>query len=898
MKIKIFKPKELAIDKRFKGSPHKYGIGKDILVLIRDGNYKLESTLLFSHLDGGERVETNLPTGAFEYHKLKDYFVTYAAYPGEQPVIIGGSDINGWKEGENGIWSVNLNVEKIDELFVDGKRQTLARYPNEGFLSMAEQPVDSSWFKYKSGDIQNWKGVENSRIKMKVRWGSRNVGVERVDEKEQKLYLDSATEGMLYVPPIYYIENVEALMDSEEEWFYDKNKKELKIIPSKQIDNINDVTVAIPKISELIKISGSAEKPVRNLRFYGLKFAITAPGGGGTISLSYSKHCQILNNEITNVGQTAINMGNGVYKNLVVGNIISNVKYGSGIYNAGSPHPSKWEDINSDNKISLNKVSNIKPQTVGIATRNTLRTEVSHNYVTDTGGYGITVGSWPNVEETIDGSHLVEFNNVSFTNKLRDDEGGMAVYGLSNGSIVRNNIIHDVTPAETNENVGLFFQNMSKGWSVTDNIFYNLKQGELKYCAAYPIDNIYKNNFVIKTPEVEPEKIIIGKPKFTFGELNVDGNSGFSTGKKISISAIVGNVGASGIEKVDLYIDGKVAKTQKFPVIKGNKRVVKFTYKFAEPGEHTVAIGDTEYSTVSISGKSLYSLFNNLSVSHTELPIGDTIIVTSTVENVRNNDRTETVNCIVDGENYIAKEISLKSGESKRVKFVVSLSKGEHVVTVGDQTPTSIRFYDYEKVDISNNNLNQYCSGTAKPCSFEVKNRQYKITASGTDFLHAEDSYGAVYLKNEISGNFIATAKVVEFGEGVSEWFRAGIFVRNDISKSNETEIGSYGGFLMFSTPKRHGAQWDQFGDGSSHNTKSYNYKKDNPFPVWLKVIREVNVFTGYYSYDGNNWTLSRKSTEIPKLESTMDIGLAGGTNDQRPSLVVFEDFKLIIEKK
>ena len=32
-------------------------------------------------LDGGERIETELPTGAFEYHQLKDYFVTYAFLP-------------------------------------------------------------------------------------------------------------------------------------------------------------------------------------------------------------------------------------------------------------------------------------------------------------------------------------------------------------------------------------------------------------------------------------------------------------------------------------------------------------------------------------------------------------------------------------------------------------------------------------------------------------------------------------------------------------------------------------------------------------------------------------------------------------------------------------------------
>ena len=66
------------------------GKGKDIVVLIREGYYSLDKSLIFDPEDGGERVETNLPTGAFEYHKLRDHYVTYAAYPNEKPIISGG----------------------------------------------------------------------------------------------------------------------------------------------------------------------------------------------------------------------------------------------------------------------------------------------------------------------------------------------------------------------------------------------------------------------------------------------------------------------------------------------------------------------------------------------------------------------------------------------------------------------------------------------------------------------------------------------------------------------------------------------------------------------------------------------------------------------------------------
>ena len=82
------------------------------------------------------------------------------------------------------------------------------------------------------------------------------------------------------------------------------------------------------------------------------------------------------------------------------------------------------------------------------------------------------------------------------------------------------------------------------------------------------------------------------------------------------------------------------------------------------------------------------------------------------------------------------------------------------------------------------------------------------------------------------------------------------------------------------------------------HNTKSKNYGVDQPLPVWLKLVRHGNRFSGYYSFDGKNWIVSRESGEIPGLAAKMDIGLAGGANDQKVSTVNFENFQLWLETK
>jgi len=896
LKFALFIPKKTALDKRYVGSPHPYGSGKDILVLIRGGVYTLDSTLHFNALDGGERIETELPTGAFEYHQLKDYFVTYASYPGEKAVLSGGERISGWEKTSGAKWQVQINNLEVKELFANGQRQTLARTPNKGFFYTDGQPTNPGFFSFRPGDLKNWKDLTTGRITMIVRWSAVNTSLTKIDEKKHRAYLKDPDEGILNVPPKYYIENMEALLDSAGEWFFDQKTKLLSYIPDKGIDNPNKAVILSPKTAGLIHAEGTRERPLRNLRLYNLTFSTTAPGDRSALDFSYAKNCEVVQNTIENASQTAIYFGLGCYHNLVDQNCIRNIT-GSGISVYGTPIPERWSDLVSDNNITRNEVSNLRPAMVGIRTANAMRTTIAHNYVTNTGSYGITVGSWPNVEETSDGSHLVEYNHVSFTNMSRDDEGAIAVYGLSPGSVVRENLIHDVKPAATNENVGLFFQNMASGWSLTNNILFGLKQAEMKLCAAYLENNIYVDNHLIERPETEPEKIIEGLPKFSYNNLQVISPKGLKTGSSLFIRASVSNSGSTGNQQVFLYVDGRVADSQLFPVISRNSRTIEFRHQFLIPGKHSVAIGTTPDQILEISGDPIRVLYSNLSADVTELPFGDSVKVSILVKNGSAELKNQKIDLVVDDKITASKLISIQPDESKTIGFSFLPEAGNHSVTIGNHPPLSIRVYPIKKINIRQTDFQTFCSVTAKPCEYEysVDKNSYRITARGTDFLHAEDSYGTIFLPKSATGNFVATVKVVELGKEVSDWFRFGIFVRNDLAK--KTEKGSAGSFLMFSTPKRSGAQWDEFGDGSMHNSRSLNYTKEQPLPLWLKLIRRGDRFSGYYSFDGKNWILSRESGNIAGIAKTLDVGLAAGSNDQKSSMVKFEDFQLWVEK-
>jgi hypothetical protein len=87
-----------------------------ITVLVRGGVYYLGETLIFGPEDSG-----------------KDQPITYAAYPGEIPVISGGRKIVGeWQPYRDGIMMCELPEAKegklnFTQLFVNGKRQIRAR---------------------------------------------------------------------------------------------------------------------------------------------------------------------------------------------------------------------------------------------------------------------------------------------------------------------------------------------------------------------------------------------------------------------------------------------------------------------------------------------------------------------------------------------------------------------------------------------------------------------------------------------------------------------------------------------------------------------------------------------------------------------------------------------------
>ncbi len=899
LKRRVFQPKKPPVERRWIGSAHLLGEGRDILVCLRGGFHALSEPLRFGPEDGGERCETDLPSGAFEFHALKDHYVTYTAYPGETPIVSGARQVCHWRQ-EGGKWVAQAPGMEVAGLLANGVSQTLARTPNQGYFTPEEVPNSQTAFKFRPGNLADWPDLQGNRIIMLLRWHTGRNSIAQVDLEKRIVRLKEPQEGLVVVPPRYYVENLEALLDAPGEWHHAPGSGRLSFIPPLDLGDPNQACISVPRLANLVRVAGTAEKPVRNLRFCGLTFEGTT-SGGSALAFEYAHACEVVTSQLRSLAGEGIHLDKGCYQTRILENTICRTE-ASGILVAGVAHPEKWMDSVRETVISRNTLSFCDG--IAIADHNSLFSTISHNAITrNTGRMAISVGGWSNLEEAISGGYRVEYNHLWQVQERADDSGAITTSGMTYDSLVRGNLIHHVKGGYFNDNVAIWFDNMSAGWTVTNNIYYALDQGDMKLCAANLVDNIYRDNFVIPAPAIAPESIIEGEPVFSVGEVEIrpeagGGGESLQAGQYLLASASLTNHGSSGVRTVNLFVDGRLADSRKVAAIRGNPAAVQFRVRFATPGRRQLAIEDSPARTIEIRGEPQTILYDDLRLSETTVPAGETITASARLENLAAQAEIREVSLSLDGKAVQTKPVALAPRETRTVEFCFTPEVGRHRVGIAPLPEAPLAVYRQRPVDLATAALQTYISAKAHPGEFQIDqaHNRFAIRVSGTDLMHAEDSYGTVYLKKACRGNFVATVKVARFGDRTHEWFRAGLLVRNDLARSFDAGPGSLGSVFCFATPGRTGLEWDEFGDGCMHKAASQNHPRTHPYPLWLKLVRQGDCFSSGISYDGVTWTNLRHTGKVPGIAESVDIGLAAGACDQRAYTVEFQDWTIQAE--
>ncbi|MDQ3814582.1 MAG: right-handed parallel beta-helix repeat-containing protein, partial [Armatimonadota bacterium] len=291
-------------------------------VFVRGGIYPLARTFKLDKEDSGTAEAP----------------VVYGAFENEKPIIIGGRPITGFAPHQGQILKADVNAQGFQgvyfrQLFFDGKRQHLARYPNfdlqnpygGGWAYADGKPVpmyadvpgeDRRTFQYKEQDARQWARPEEGEVFVFARfnWWNNIVRIDSVDREKRIIKLAGDASYPIRPTDRYYVRNLFEELDAPGEWYLDKATGTLYFWPPAPLAG---KTVYAPTMRTILEIGpGTSHVTLRGFTF--------ECADGTALVLKDTIHCLIAGNVIRNVGDyngSGISV-NGGFRNGVAGNDI------------------------------------------------------------------------------------------------------------------------------------------------------------------------------------------------------------------------------------------------------------------------------------------------------------------------------------------------------------------------------------------------------------------------------------------------------------------------------------------------------------------------------------------------------------------------------------------------
>ena len=498
-----------------------------VTISLRGGTYELEQPLELTPEDSG----------------TADAPLTWAAYEGERPMLSGGRVIEGWEEGEEGLWTVMLpEVATGDwtfrQLFAkrEGEDYFTRRYrPSKGALVIAgltNAPAREGMahrrsqdeFRFEPGDLEPWENLDDVEIVALHDWSASRLRIRELDLEAQvvrftgfPVYRIGAWWKDGRNP--YYAENVKEALGEPGEWYLDRPTGVLSYRPLPGED-MTDLTFVAPRTGQLVRMLGDTEAglPIEHVRFEGLTFLHThwelpaegySSGQGMTdlpaaLQAIAANRCEVEACTFANLGAYAVELSGGSSENSVLGNRMydlggGGVKVGGG---AGVPKA----NVVADNVISDGGLVHFSAH--GIWSGITDGTVISHNVVRRLLYSNVSIGwSW-NDKPTACRANVVEYNHIHDAMMLLADGGGIYSLGFIPDTVIRGNHIHDVRRSKfagRAPNNGIFLDQGSKDFRIEGNAIHDTAGAIIRHNQNQPEWHEWVDNHF----DVEPPADIV-----------------------------------------------------------------------------------------------------------------------------------------------------------------------------------------------------------------------------------------------------------------------------------------------------------------------------------------------------------------------------------------------------
>lgn len=419
-------------------------------IVLRGGVYVLDRPLVFLPQDSG---------------------LIIAARPGERPVITGETQITGWQRSRLNpdLWQAEIPAARdgawqFHELFINGRRKQRARLPVSGFFHAAAGPIKdhSAQLQVNPGDIKpEWALPGDVELVLLPAWAQSRNQIRSYSEASNIVTLAGDAFPNASEPNArYYIENApDSLRPGE--WRLDRQSGTVTYWPEAGED-VPSAIITAPHLYQLARLEGQEDKPVFGVIFRGLTFAGTdwrLDGGsdidlqaaveiGAAFAAQSAESCVVQQCIFTRLGGYAIDFGRGCRRNKVSGCEMfdlggGGVRLGETDFNSATVAP------NLGNRVIGNHIHHIglvNAPAVGVFVLLSASDEIAHNEIDHTFYTAISVGwSWGYRDNPCRGN-LVEFNHLHDIGQgMLSDMGGVYTLGVQPGTVVRNNLIHDVS---------------------------------------------------------------------------------------------------------------------------------------------------------------------------------------------------------------------------------------------------------------------------------------------------------------------------------------------------------------------------------------------------------------------------------------------------------------------
>ena len=464
-----------------------------VTICVRGGTYALPRTLKLG---------------------AQDSATTWRAYQNEQPHLLGGRAIVNFTSYEKGILKADVGAQgfkgvNFRQLFFDGKRQHLARYPNFD----ANNPYGGGWayadgkpcpmyldrpgedkrtLQFKPADARTWAHPDDGEVMVfpRFNWWNNLIRIKSVDSAAHTVTLVADCSYPIRTYDRYYVQGMFEELDAPGEWFLDRRTATLYFWPPAPLAG---KTVCAPTLRTILDIGAGAH----DVLFRGFTFECA---DGTAILFKDTTNCVIAASTIRNVGDYGGNGASisGGTSNGVTGCDISAIGR-SGVSVSGGDRITLTSAGNYADNNYIHHVGVFYGQGVGVELSGCGQ-RASHNLIHDGPRMGIHFAG---------NKHILEFNHIRHMNLETEDTGAVYTGGRdwlgARGSIIRYNYFHDMLGYGHDEKGvwhsphfawGVYLDDNTGGVDVIGNIVARCSRASLHLHNGR--DNVIENNIFVE----------------------------------------------------------------------------------------------------------------------------------------------------------------------------------------------------------------------------------------------------------------------------------------------------------------------------------------------------------------------------------------------------------------